>query len=177
MKFSTVDVRNEIVNAEEGTKVYFACDSRRYKNKKGEWWISFATVAVIHLNGRCGCRVYGKVEKERDYTGSMRMRLVREAHKATEMALLFEEDLILYDVPFEIHLDINSNDKHKSNIALKEAAGYVLGMLGMKPKFKPEAFAASCTADVFELKQDKVIPRRKIKNYLRQEHEKNANAR
>lgn len=174
MRYSEEAVRNEIINAESGTKIYFACDSRRYKNRKNEWWISFATVVVIHLGGRCGCRVYGLIEKERDYSGSMKMRLVREAHKATDIALKFEEDLILYDVPFEIHLDINSDKNCKSNIALKEAAGYVLGVLGVEPLFKPNALAASSCADVFELKQDVVIPRRKAKSFLRKEHNKHA---
>lgn len=165
-------IREEIANAEPGTKFYFGCDSRRYQNKKKEWWISFATVIVVHLNGKNGCRVYGLVEKERDYSGSMRMRLVREAHKVTEMVMRFEEDMILNDIEFEVHLDINSDPTEKSNIAMKEAGGYILGMLGVRPLFKPEAWAASCGADAFEYKSGKkVIPRRKVRRHLKNIHE------
>lgn len=166
-------IRQEIEDAEPGTRFYFGCDSRRYQNKKNEWWISFATVIVVHIGGNRGCRVYGLVEKERDYSGSMRMRLVREAHKAAEMAMRFEEDLILHDIEFEIHLDINSDSNEKSNVAMKEAAGYILGMLGIRPLFKPDAWAASHGADAFEYKTgNKTIPRRKVRRHLKSIHEK-----
>lgn len=174
MKYEEEVIRREIEEAEAGTRFYFGCDSRRYKNKKNEWWISFATVIVVHIGGKHGCRVYGLVEKERDYSGSMRMRLVREAHKAAEMAMRFEEDLILNDIDFEIHLDINSDPKEgKSNVAMKEAAGYILGVLGVRPLFKPDAWAASHGADAFEYKTGpkKAIPRRKVRRHLKNIHE------
>jgi predicted RNase H-related nuclease YkuK (DUF458 family) len=46
----------------------------------------------------------------------------------------------------EVHADINTNPGFKSNDALKEAMGYILGM-GFAFKAKPEAFASSCCAD------------------------------
>lgn len=174
MKYSEDNVRKELAEAPLNTKVYFGCDSRRYRTKKGHWWISFATVVVIHLEGSKGCRVFGLVEKEQDYSGSMKFRLLKEVHKAVEMVLRFEEDLILNDLEYEIHLDINSDEKCKSNIAMKEAAGYVLGTVGIRPLFKPEAFAASCTADCFEYKDecevDKPIPRRRVRTHLSTQH-------
>ena len=43
-------------------------------------------------------------------------------------------------------LDINTNPNFKSNVALKEAMGYILGM-GFAFKAKPEAFASSSCAN------------------------------
>jgi len=53
---------------------------------------------------------------------------------------------IKYQVEMEVHADINTNPSFKSNDALKEAMGYILGM-GFAFKAKPEAFASSCCAD------------------------------
>lgn len=173
MLYNKEKVSEEIQNAPAGSKVYFGCDSRRYKRKNGEWWISYTNVIVIHLAEAHGCRVFGIVEKERDYSGSMKLRLVREAQKAVEMVLAHEDDIILGDVEYEVHLDVNSDDKFKSNVVLKEVFGYVIGMTGVEPLFKPDAFAASCAADVFEYKEPKKhISRRKVRAYLSRTHEK-----
>ena len=49
-------------------------------------------------------------------------------------------------VEMEVHADINTDPQLKSNDALKEAMGYILGM-GFAFKAKPEAYASSCCAD------------------------------
>jgi predicted RNase H-related nuclease YkuK (DUF458 family) len=49
-------------------------------------------------------------------------------------------------VALEVHADINSDPSFKSNVALKEAMGYILGM-GYTFKAKPDAFASSYCAD------------------------------
>ena len=46
----------------------------------------------------------------------------------------------------ESFLDINTNPNFKSNDALKEAMGYILGM-GFVFKAKPDAFASSSCAN------------------------------
>jgi predicted RNase H-related nuclease YkuK (DUF458 family) len=51
------------------------------------------------------------------------------------------------DRHMEIHLDINTNEKHKSSVAVKEAIGYVRGSLNIEPKLKPYSFAATHAAD------------------------------
>jgi uncharacterized protein len=61
---------------------------------------------------------------------------------AREIALLLD----VYDIPLEIHADINPDPKHDSNKALQSAVGYILGM-GYEFKIKPEAWAASTAAD------------------------------
>jgi predicted RNase H-related nuclease YkuK (DUF458 family) len=46
----------------------------------------------------------------------------------------------------EIHLDVNPDPIHASNVVTKEALGWVRG-LGLEAKIKPESFAASTAAD------------------------------
>jgi predicted RNase H-related nuclease YkuK (DUF458 family) len=46
----------------------------------------------------------------------------------------------------EVHADINTNPVFKSNEALREAMGYILGM-GFAFKAKPEAYASSSCAN------------------------------
>ena len=53
----------------------------------------------------------------------------------------------LYEVELEVHADINTDPNFQSNVALKEAMGYILGM-GFVFKAKPHAFASSsCAGD------------------------------
>ena len=64
----------------------------------------------------------------------------------TEVAYEIAPLLDLYDIPLEIHADINPNPIHDSNKALQSAVGYILGM-GYEFKVKPDAQAASHCAD------------------------------
>ena len=52
----------------------------------------------------------------------------------------------IYNVDMEVHADINTNPNFKSNDALKEAMGYIMGM-GFAFKAKPNAFASSNCAN------------------------------
>jgi predicted RNase H-related nuclease YkuK (DUF458 family) len=51
-----------------------------------------------------------------------------------------------YEVALEVHADINTDPHFQSNVALKEAMGYILSM-GFVFKAKPDAFASSTCAD------------------------------
>jgi hypothetical protein len=73
-------------------------------------------------------------------------RMVFEVSKSVEVAYEIAPLLDLYDVPLEIHADINPDPIHESNKALQQAIGYILGM-GYGFKVKPDAYAASNAAD------------------------------
>lgn len=129
------------------TKIYLGCDSVRYirNNKK---WARYAAVAIVHMNGKNGCRIFSNVTHEVDYdlkSNKPKMRMMNEVMKVcalyTQLAPFIDE----FDV--EIHLDINTDPMYGSNCAATEAAGYVLGMTGIEPKLKPESWAASFGAD------------------------------
>jgi predicted RNase H-related nuclease YkuK (DUF458 family) len=75
-------------------------------------------------------------------------RMVYEVGKSVEVAYGIAPLLDLYDIPLEIHADINPDPKWESNKALQQAIGYILGM-GYQFKIKPDAYAASSGADRF----------------------------
>jgi predicted RNase H-related nuclease YkuK (DUF458 family) len=79
-----------------------------------------------------------------DY-GNLKQRLLTEVQYAVATATEIIE--VLGNRHMEIHLDINSDPKHKSNVAVKEALGWVKGSLNMDAKIKPASFAATHAAD------------------------------
>ena len=104
----------------------------------------FATV-IVFLREKHGGFMFISNEKTRQpYTIKERMlvEVARSIEIAYELCDLFNK----YDVDMEVHADINTNPMFKSNEALREAMGYILGM-GYAFKAKPDAFASSCCAD------------------------------
>ena len=77
---------------------------------------------------------------------SIKERMLVEVAKSIEVAYELCELFTKYDVDMEVHADINTNPQFKSNEALREAMGYILGM-GFAFKAKPEAFASSSCAN------------------------------
>jgi predicted RNase H-related nuclease YkuK (DUF458 family) len=141
------DLVDLLVTLDESTKIYIGCDSVKYY-KKNEAWARYATVLIVHMNGKHGCRIFSHVDRERDYdlrANRPKMRMITEARKVCEMYL--QVSPLIDDFDIEIHLDINTDPTQGSNCAAQEAAGYVLGMTGIAPKLKPEGFAASYGAD------------------------------
>ena len=72
--------------------------------------------------------------------------MLLEVSKSIEIAYEICDILIEYGIDMEVHADINTNPQFKSNEALREAMGYILGM-GFAFKAKPEAFASTSCAN------------------------------
>ena len=77
---------------------------------------------------------------------TIKERMLVEVAKSIEIAYELCDLFNVYDVDMEVHADINTNPQFKSNEALREAMGYILGM-GFAFKAKPEAFASSSCAN------------------------------
>ena len=77
---------------------------------------------------------------------TIKERMLLEVAKSIEIAYELCDLFNRYNVDMEVHADINTNPQFKSNEALREAMGYILGM-GYAFKAKPDAFASSCCAD------------------------------
>lgn len=144
MNATIQEIQEAIINSSLTTGVYVGCDSKI--SNKGKT-AKYATVVVLHIDGKHGGKLFSIVEQELLYGNikSPRLRLMTEAQKALNIACQIAD--VVGDRPFEVHLDFNTNEQHKSSAAIKEASAYVLGMLGFRPKFKPDAFAASTAAD------------------------------
>ncbi|ANI89127.1 hypothetical protein A9P82_07385 [Arachidicoccus ginsenosidimutans] len=104
----------------------------------------FATV-IVFLREHCGGFMYIHNDKTRQKL-HIKERMLLEVSKSIEVAYELCDLFISYNVEMEVHADINTNPQFKSNDALKEAMGYILGM-GFAFKAKPEAFASSSCAD------------------------------
>ncbi len=104
----------------------------------------FATVIVFLREGRGGFMFIHNEKTRHPY--SIKERMLVEVAKSIEIAYELCDLFTVYDVDMEVHADINTNPQFKSNEALREAMGYILGM-GFAFKAKPEAFASSSCAN------------------------------
>ena len=120
-------------------KVCIGTDSQ-VKGKETE----FATVIVFIRKGKGGF-MYIHNETTRQKM-SIKQRMLMEVGKSIEVAYALCNVFSRYSVDMEVHADINTNPNFKSNDALKEAMGYIVGM-GFAFKAKPEAFASSNCAN------------------------------
>lgn len=106
--------------------------------------IEFATV-IVFLREKKGGFMFICNEKLRQKM-SIKERMITEVAKSVEVAYSLCDLLDEYNVELEVHADINTDPLFKSNVALKEAMGYILSM-GFVFKAKPNAFASSSCAD------------------------------
>ncbi len=104
----------------------------------------FATVIVFLREGHGGFMFIHNERTRQQY--SIKERMLVEVAKSIEIAYELCNLFTLYEVDMEVHADINTNPNFKSNDALREAMGYILGM-GFAFKAKPEAFASSSCAN------------------------------
>ena len=138
------------------TIIYIGCDSKRYR-KRGKWFADYALVVIIHHHKEItsvkdiddpvglGCKLFGSRITENDY-GEIRTRLLREVELAIDLFQDVKE--VAGGRHMEIHLDVNPEKEAGSNCVYIEAKGWVLGVLGIEAKTKPNAPAASTAADV-----------------------------
>lgn len=106
--------------------------------------ITFATVVVFLREGKGGY-MYIQSETIRRKM-SLKERMIHEVGMSVGTAYEVADLLAAYNIPLEVHADINTDVNFKSNTALKEAMGYIMGM-GYEFKAKPYAFASSSCAD------------------------------
>ena len=104
----------------------------------------FATVIVFLREKHGGFMYICNETTTKPY--SIKERMLLEVARSIEIAYELCDLFNKYDVDMEVHADINTNPQFKSNEALREAMGYILGM-GFAFKAKPEAFASSSCAN------------------------------
>ena len=104
----------------------------------------YATVIVFLREGHGGFMFIQNERTRQQIT--IKERMLLEVARSIEIAYELCNLFTLYNVDMEVHADINTNPNFKSNAALREAMGYILGM-GFAFKAKPEAFASSSCAN------------------------------
>ncbi|MGC4035960.1 MAG: ribonuclease H-like YkuK family protein [Chitinophagaceae bacterium] len=136
------EVMNVLVREREmghELKVCIGTDSQ-VKGKETE----FATVIVFIRKGKGGFMyIHNEITKQKM---TIKQRMLTEVGKSIEVAYELCNIFSRFSVDMEVHADINTNPNFKSNDALKEAMGYIVGM-GFAFKAKPDAFASSSCAN------------------------------
>lgn len=143
---------NTLYTVDSNTKIYIGTDSVRFI-KSDNWYAKYASICVVHRNGKNGCKIFKHRSVEKDYDlkkNRPSLRLMNEVIKSCELYTQLAPFIDEFDV--EIHVDVNTDPRHGSNCVATQAAGYVLGVTGLsenKIKLKPDALAASFGADHF----------------------------
>ena len=141
------EVKQYIQEQSPETKVYIGADSERFL-VNNQWHADYTLAVVVHKDGNRGCKIFGEVQRERDFDQQRdkpRMRLMNEVYKVAELYMKLAD--VLEDRHVEVHLDINPDEHHGSSCVISEATGYIRGMCNVVPMVKPNAFAASYAAD------------------------------
>lgn len=145
-----IEFIKNFINKYPNANIVLASDSQRLKKKR----VKFATVIIIHFkdenNIGKGAKVFSNVVYENINDAKLSRpfnRLFREVVLVHELYTLLED--VLIDRKFEIHLDINSNEKEGSSVVYGAAIGYITSYVGVKPITKPLSWAASSCADRF----------------------------
>lgn len=138
------DVVEDIIIEEQvaghNLRICIGSDSQCFQGR-----MDIATVIVFRRMGKGGFMLISKDSVPNKY--SIKERMLIEVSRSIEVAYPLCDLFDSYDVPMEIHVDINSSPNFKSNVAMKEALGYILGM-GFDYKLKPDSFASSSAADL-----------------------------
>ncbi|MFT3703503.1 MAG: ribonuclease H-like YkuK family protein [Agriterribacter sp.] len=136
------EVMNVLMREKEAgheLKVCIGTDSQ-VKGKETE----FATVIVFIRKGKGGFMyILNEITQKKM---SIKQRMLVEVGKSIDVAYALCNIFSRFSVAMEVHADINTNPNFKSNDALKEAMGYIVGM-GFAFKAKPDAFASSNCAN------------------------------
>lgn len=141
------EIKDFIYTQSSDSKIYIGCDSVKFR-KNGVWHAEYALVAIVHVNGKNGCKIFGEMQIERDFDQKKdrpAMRLMNEVYKVSELYLKLAD--VIVDRDIEVHLDINPNKKYGSSCVVQEAIGYIRGVCQTEPLIKPEGWAATHAAD------------------------------
>ena len=106
--------------------------------------IEFAVVIVFLREKKGGFMVFSKHRTIKAM--SIKERMIYEVNMSVQLAYELCPALDKYGIALEVHADINTDPNFKSNVAFRDAMGYILGM-GYVFKAKPHAFASSYCAD------------------------------
>lgn len=133
-----------INKSSKNSSIYIGCDSQIFRNSKSKIKKArYSTVIVVHMNSNNGCKIFHDSVIMDDFD-NLKTRLMNEVNFAINTAMKIVDNLD--GRKLEIHLDLNGDQTHESNVAVKEALGWVAGM-GLVGKIKPDAFAATYAAD------------------------------
>lgn len=138
----TEEITNALQREHEAGHALKVCIGTDSQVKGG--LVEFATVIVFVRKGKGGFMYIHNDYEHRHMP--VKERMLMEVNRSVAVAYELSGVFSRFNVDLELHVDINTNPNFKSNDALKEAMGYIMGM-GFAFKAKPDAFASSSCAN------------------------------
>ena len=89
------EVREYIKNTSPESKIYFGADSERVQ-VDNVWHVDYLLCVIVHIDGNHGAKIFGHVDRERDYDKNLerpKLRLMTEVFKIAELYLKLADDL------------------------------------------------------------------------------------
>ena len=151
-KIDPNEIFEYLTHCPEGTKIYLGADSERFRIK-GEWFCDVISVCVVHIGGNSGCKIFGQVDRQRDYDRNKArpvMRMMAEVYALADLFTTLKDVIEASGFDFELHIDINPDETAGSSCAIDQAIGYIRGTCNVTPLAKPSAFAASYASDRYK---------------------------
>jgi uncharacterized protein len=136
------EIRQALMREREAGNTIKVCIGTDSQVKSRE--TEFATVIVFVRQGKGAFMYICNQTTKRKM--AVKERMLDEVSRSIDVAHSLCQLFIAFNIHMEVHADINTNPNFKSNTALKEAMGYIMGM-GFAFKAKPHAFASSDCAD------------------------------
>lgn len=129
--------------------IYIGCDS--LPCRKGT--ATYSTVLCLYKVGK-GAHILYNREPHVKIQGNnprerLRNRLWDEVYRVVDVATVLTDGDIFNEKrisDFQIHIDVNPNEKYESNIIYKQAVGYI-NSLGLDAYVKPDSPAATFVSD------------------------------
>ena len=125
--------------------IMIGCDSLPKKYRRS----TYTTVIAIYKIGKGAHVVYNREHNVK--TNGLIDRLWEEVERSIQIAQHLKNEGVMSiknvrALDIHLHLDVNEQEQHDSNVIMKSAIGYVTSM-GFKCSIKPDAPAASYAAD------------------------------
>ena len=117
---------NEYIAQHPDTDIMIGCDSQNYAEST-----IYAVVVALYKKGKGAHLLYRRWKTSKEYTRST--RLLTEVWNAIETAELMKENNL--PKPAWIDIDLNPDQRYKSNEVFRQAVGMVEGM-GYKVRYK-----------------------------------------
>jgi predicted RNase H-related nuclease YkuK (DUF458 family) len=132
-----LDYARSVIEKIPGTKIYVGCDSQSYANKT-----VYVTTVVFRYHNRGAHVIYSKdtIPRVKDLWTKLWGELQRSIDIAGYLKIEGKIDI------YQIDLDYNTNPKHKSNVIVKTAIGYMESM-GYNYAVKPQTLIAISIAN------------------------------
>ena len=86
-KINLQEVKDYIRQSSPDTKIYLGADSERI-NVRGVWYADYTLAVVVHIDGCHGCKIFGDVQRERDWdqrANKPALRLMNEVYRVSEL--------------------------------------------------------------------------------------------